>query len=71
MLTGRFALVTTNELVAATRQTNPVAIPMVKRMRLLHNSAKHVDDEAIKKAVKRCSGKGERPYEPVGSDGLL
>ena len=38
---------------------------------LLHNSVKHVDDEAVNKAVQRCSSEIQRPYEPVGSDGLL
>ena len=33
--------------------------------RLLHNSVKHLDDEAIKKAVQQCSSEVERPYEPV------
>jgi len=38
---------------------------------LLPNSAKHVDDETIKKSVQRCSSKIECPDEPVCSDGLF
>jgi hypothetical protein len=48
-----------------------IAMRQILRFWLLHNLAKHVDDEAVKKRMQRCSSKVERPNEPVGSDGLL
>ena len=55
----------------ATSTAATLPSPAWMSVALLPNLVKHVEGEAVNKAVQWCSDEIQRPYEPVGSDGLL